>query len=242
MELPHMKPYQREDACSYALGPFVSFEFLTHRPELVKAIYLHSKAEESGCALDLIKRAAQLGIPCGVSDRTIAKLSPKENCWALTSYVKWQDDLSKDASHVVLVSPSDSGNVGTILRTALGFGVRDVAVISPAVDIHHPKTVRASMGAISAARTRVFACYDDWREAFPNHEVYPFMLTGSTALQSVSAPKQFALIFGNEASGLPDEFAALGTPVRIDHSRDIDSLNLSVAAAIGLWHFTKASS
>lgn len=42
---------------------------------------------------------------------------------------------------------------------------------------------------------------------------------------------------GNEGSGLPAEFAAMGQPVRIPHNHEIDSLNLSIAAAIGMYAF-----
>ena len=40
---------------------------------------------------------------------------------------------------------------------------------------------------------------------------------------------------GNEGAGLPAEFAHLGQPVRIPHSQEIDSLNLAVATAIGMY-------
>ena len=49
----------------------------------------------------------------------------------------------------------------------------------------------------------------------------------------------FSLIFGNEAAGLPVEFASVGQSVRIRHTDSIDSLNLSLAAGIGLYEFTK---
>ena len=49
----------------------------------------------------------------------------------------------------------------------------------------------------------------------------------------------FALIMGNEGSGLPAEFAQMGQAVRIPHSHDIDSLNLSIAAAIGMYAFAQ---
>ena len=42
---------------------------------------------------------------------------------------------------------------------------------------------------------------------------------------------------GNEGSGLPHAFAQLGTPVRIQHSDKIDSLNLAIAASIGMYVF-----
>ena len=60
-----------------------------------------------------------------------------------------------------------------------------------------------------------------------------------TVLKRKLSP-EFTLIFGNEGRGLPPEFAQLGTPVRIPSNDKIDSLNLAVAAAIGIWEFTKA--
>jgi len=43
-------------------------------------------------------------------------------------------------SHVVLINPSDSENLGTILRTGLGFGFRDYVIINPDVDIRSQRT------------------------------------------------------------------------------------------------------
>ena len=37
----------------------------------------------------------------------------------------------------------DPGNLGTILRTALGFGLKNIAIIRPAVDSDDPRVVRA---------------------------------------------------------------------------------------------------
>ena len=47
----------------------------------------------------------------------------------------------------------------------------------------------------------------------------------------------FALIFGNEASGLPIEFAKIAQPIFIPQSPNVDSLNLSVATSIALYTF-----
>ena len=44
---------------------------------------------------------------------------------------------------------------------------------------------------------------------------------------------------GNEASGLPDEFAQIGVSTLIPHSQQIDSLNLAIAAGIGMYAFTR---
>ena len=47
----------------------------------------------------------------------------------------------------------------------------------------------------------------------------------------------YSLVFGNEATGLPDVFAGYGISTLIPHSNQIDSLNLAIAAGIGMYAF-----
>ena len=140
---------------------------------------------------------------------------------------------------MVLVNPSNAGNMGTIMRSCLGFGVRDLAIIPPAVDHFDPKVIRASMGAAASVRTEVFASFEEYSARFPDNKLYPFMLDGSTKLHETVIEKPFSLIMGNEATGLPPEFSKIGRPIRIDHSNAIDSLNITIAASIGLYEATK---
>ena len=72
--------------------------------------------------------------------------------------------------------------------------------------------------------------------------LYPFMLDASRPLAEVlrgEIPEEYSLVFGNEGRGLPEEFASMGQPVRIESNDRVDSLNLSVAAAIGIYGFTQ---
>ena len=68
------------------------------------------------------------------------------------------------------------------------------------------------------------------------------MLKGSVGLDQLQKDEGelYSLIFGNEATGLPDEFLGEGHSVRIRHTDNIDSLNLSLAAGIAIYEFTKA--
>lgn len=175
------------------------------------------------------------------ADKALSRISGKENCFAAAVFSKFEDDLHPDKPHIVLHHPSDSGNVGTIFRTALGFDVQDIAVIRPCVDVFDPKTVRASMGSIFQLRLHVYDDFSQYQEQFPEHALYPFMLDGSKSLPDVlgDIPDRWTLIFGNEGSGLPPEFSRLGQPVRIPSSNKVDSLNLSIAAAIGIYAFAR---
>jgi TrmH family RNA methyltransferase len=111
------------------------------------------------------------------------------------------------------------------------------------VDAFDPHAVRASMGAIFPMNVETYDCFVDYRKSYPNHALCPFMLDGATALDVAARtrPELYALVFGNEASGLPPEFAKMGRPVFIPQSPEVDSLNLSVAVALGVYAFTRPS-
>ena len=51
---------------------------------------------------------------------------------------------------------------------------------------------------------------------------------------------KFDLIFGNEASGLPDDLLDYDESVVIKHSDKIDSLNLPISVGIALYEFSKS--
>jgi len=242
--MPSLSPYSSSLDYSYAPGVFPSMECLKHRPDLVRRLLLHSSAAGREGADKLRALAESIGVRVEEADRALSRVSGKENCFAAAVFTKFQDDLHPSKPHVVLHHPGDSGNVGTILRTALGFGVEDLALIRPCVDLFDPKTVRASMGSLFSLRVRVYDSFDDYRADFPGHQVFPFMLDASLPLREVlrkPVPSPYALVFGNEGSGLPAEFVAFGQAVRIESNDQVDSLNLAIAAGIAIYEFSRRS-
>ena len=149
-----------------------------------------------------------------------------------------QADLT--AGTLLLDGIQDPGNLGTMLRTADALGV-PIALLDGCADPYSFKTVRASMGAAFSLNVRHFDSFDQYRAQYPLRRLFPFMLTGAVpldeAVKKVDGP--FSLVFGNEASGLPDAFAQMGVSTLIPHSHQIDSLNLAIAAGIGMYAFTR---
>ena len=231
-----LKPYKKEFDFSYACGAYAVIELLNARPEAVKAVYLHSKYTGSE---DIAGLCEARGIPVVYNDRAFERVNKKENTFALGVFGKYSCELSPERPHVVLVNPGDMGNTGTIIRTMAGLNIPDLAVILPAADIFDPKTVRASMGALFRVRFRCFLSFEAYRGAFPSHQCFPFTPEGPLELGRDNCPRMplFSLLFGNEASGLPDCCKAAGPGVRIPQSALVDSLNLSVAAGIGIFLF-----
>jgi len=150
--------------------------------------------------------------------RALARISGKENCYAAVVFGKYRDKLDPEKPQVLLHQPGDSGNVGTILRTALGFGIEDVALIRPCVDVFDPRTVRASMGSLFRLRVAVYDSFEEYQAEMGERDYYPFMLDASIPLdEALKKPirARRTLIFGNEGRGRPASFASVGQPVRI---------------------------
>lgn len=240
--MPKLSAYKRELPYAYAPGAFPSLALLAARPEAARRLLVHSQAAAGEGTEALRARCAALGVRAEVADQALRRISGKENCYAAVVFAKYESTLSATKPHIVLHEPSDMGNLGTILRACLGFGLIDVALIRPAADIFDPRAVRASMGALFAMRVAYFDSVDTYRTAYPTHALFPFMLDGALPLHAAVAAcptaTPYALVFGNEASGLPAVFSALGTPVRIPHGKAIDSLNLAIAVSIAAYAFT----
>lgn len=234
------KPYKKDAEYSYTLGAFPTIELLKTRPEQVFEVYVHSTFPDTETVSAL---AALHHIPVIRQDKLIQRLSDKENCFVIGVFKKYTDILSKDKPHIVLVNPGNMGNMGTILRTAVAFGMKDVAVILPGADMFHPKTVRASMGALFRLNCTCFQSFEEYRKKYAEHEVFCFMLNANKPLTIADCPdtKLFSLVFGNEATGLDDSYLERGTSIIIPQSDEVDSLNVTIAAGIAMFCFTRQS-
>lgn len=231
------KSYRKGAEVSYTFGAFPTMELLEAKPSIVEEIILSSSFPKAEMVYDIAKAH---GIPVRVDDATIRRLADKGNVFVIGVF-RTEMDPVEDGNHIVLHEISDMGNLGNICRTALALGVKDVVTIGNTCDIYHPKTVRASMGAIFRVRHSHYEEIEEYISAYPKREKFFFMLpeSGSTPLPVVEAPAQWSIVFGNEGAGLPESFAKKGTAVRIPQSPEVDSLNLTTAVAIGLYQFTQ---
>ena len=202
-----IKPYKKEFDYSYTLGAFPTFELLDAAPQTVEEVLVHSSFTDRE---KLEKLCQDRGIPVVTNDKLISKLSDKENVYVIGIFRKYKTVLEASKPHLVLVNPGNMGNLGTIIRTACGFGISDIAVIEPAADVFNPKTVRASMGSLFRERYQCFESFDEYAGKYGSGErkIFTFMLNGTKQLTVADCPKPelFSLVFGNEATGLPDEY------------------------------------
>jgi TrmH family RNA methyltransferase len=235
MLMPKLKKYQKKFSHSYAFGIYPTLDLLKNRKESVLKVLLQDGSVESEGVKEIVEICKKEGIHYEVNDRLIEKLAIKENTYVVGIFKKYDLELEKEKNHIVLVEPRNMGNAGTIIRTMLGFGYRNLAIVEPAVDVFDPKVVRSTMGALFRINFEYFQTWEEYIEKYPSRNNYPFLLEGAKEIREIEFKEPISLVFGNEGKGLPDKFKDIGQSVYIEHGEDIDSLNLSIAAGIGMW-------
>lgn len=141
---------------------------------------------------------------------------------------------------ILLDSIQDPGNLGTIIRTADWFGVRQIYCTPGTADCYSPKVVQASMSALARVRLHYFdtreACCQ-WLQSL-DCPIYGTFLDGDNIYRtSLTTPS--LLVMGNEGRGVSPEVAQCVTHRLLipDFSPDglhVESLNVSIATAICL--------
>lgn len=235
--------YKHDLPVSYTLGATLTYELLKNHPERAQRVFVSPDTRDQGGIHEILTMCREKRIPVVESEKAFNILSPKGNCYVICEFSKEEKKALK-GDHIVLVNPSDAGNLGTIVRTAAGFGFKQIVIIPPAVDFYDPRVIRATMGAAFHVNVTYMNSFEEYMEAFPENERYSFMLTASRPLPEIleerkGSKKPFSLVLGNEATGLPDEYASWCQSVIIKHSHDIDSLNLPMACGIAMYEFTK---
>lgn len=235
-----VKRYKSKYDYSYSLGMAPTVELIKYQKNRIYKIFIDPDYNQEDQSMNIYDYCRENGVEFEVSRNTINRISNKGNVFVAGVFFKYEGQLRKDRPHVVLVNPSDAGNLGTIIRTGLGFGFEDIAIIRPAVDIFNPNSIRASMGAAFSINIEHFETIEDYMNKYEDHKLYSFMLDGKNKLKKVKRPEdtRFSLVLGNEARGLDPKFLDLGESLFINHSAKIDSLNLSIAFGIAANHFS----
>jgi len=138
---------------------------------------------------------------------------------------------------VVLESVEKPGNLGAVLRSADAAGASAVLICDPLTDIYNPNLIRASIGAVFTVPT--VACGSSEAISFLKErgiQILTAQLQDSSLYYDVDMARGTAIVMGTESTGLSNQWrAAADAHIRIPMLGRLDSLNVSVSAAILLY-------
>ncbi|SNS30138.1 RNA methyltransferase, TrmH family [Sphingomonas laterariae] len=208
---------------------------------LPRYVFFAAESAHHRLVQELVDAVEKAGGEAIETDRDILhKLSGKDNPQAVVGvydeFATGLDAVDRDRAGIWLVAQSlrDPGNLGTILRTGDAVGAGGLILIDDCVDPFSVEAVRASMGAlftqqIAHARWPDFLA---WLRAGPGQLVGMSLDTDVDYQAPHYAAPTFILV-GNEAQGLPDDYAAqCDLLVKMPMLGKADSLNAAVATAV----------
>jgi RNA methyltransferase, TrmH family len=138
---------------------------------------------------------------------------------------------------IALDCVQDPGNLGTIIRTAAWFGIKNIVCSTDCADVYSPKVIQSSMGAIIHTNV-IYSSLPDFLSSAREKglRIYGTLLEGKS-IYDYEISNNGVILLGNESKGISDALIPFVTdrimiPKMNPFSDGIDSLNVSMAAAI----------
>ena len=179
--------------------------------------------------------------------KKISTLKTPHNALAVVHMPEHEMNISKilDQLCVALDFIQDPGNLGTIIRAAGWFGIKNIVCSTDCVDVYNPKVIQSSMGAI--LHVNVF--YYDLRQFFTSAKEYvPIFgtLLEGDSIYNHRLSRKGIILLGNESKGISDEIKPYITDKikipKFSNAREgIDSLNVGMAASVVFSEFLRKS-
>ena len=137
---------------------------------------------------------------------------------------------------ILLEDIKDLGNLGTIIRSSVAFGVDGIVLYGESADIYNPKCVRAAVGNLWKIPIINVKDFSTLNNLFGNFERIATLPATKNLLSKTEFKYPLLIMFGCEASGLSKELIDFATKsVKIEMSENVESLNLSVSVSILLY-------
>lgn len=179
-----------------------------------------------------------------VTAQVADEFAETEHSQGIFAQVK-QPTVSKEAqtkwTKLLLVDAvQDPGNIGTMIRTADAAGIDAVILGKGSADPFNPKTVRSTQGSIFHVPV-VRGDLSEWIDSLKEKDipVYGTALENAVLYHQVKKEGKFALIMGNEGSGIDSNILAkTDANVIIPIMGKAESLNVAVATGIVLYYFS----
>lgn len=167
----------------------------------------------------------------------LTSLSSPPQVIAIFSLREMKFDFStKGELTLMLDDIQDPGNLGTIIRTADWFGIKNIVCSMHTVDVYNPKVVQSTM----ASMARVNVIYTDLSSWLDDHKGLPVFASAMDGeeLSAVNHVSEGILVIGNEGKGISESvMGKANKKITISRIGDAESLNAAVATSIMLYHF-----
>jgi len=219
-------------------------EFLSSDMEIISLV---AKPEYiAGLGSTLFSKAGEV-IPVSFEElRKISAMKTPHNALAVVRMPETEfdeDDIPEELC-VALDFIQDPGNLGTIIRAAAWFGIKNIVCSENCVDIYNPKVVQATMGALLNVKVHYRNLGDFLGTALKKGvDVFGTYLEGTPVYEHPLAVRGVILL-GNESRGISEDLSEYVTvrlviPKFTKAESGIESLNAGMAASVIFSEFAR---
>ncbi|MEG1612697.1 MAG: RNA methyltransferase [Clostridia bacterium] len=172
-----------------------------------------------------------------VTDAVMKSISDTVSPSGLLAVIEIPKNLPREGNALVLDRVSDSGNVGTLIRTAVSAGFLNIYLINSA-DVYCSKVARASMGGIFRANL-IEVCEEEALNILANYHSVAMDMSGINIFDfTPKAP--LAIVLGSESLGVSKRLMQTAeNTVSLKMQNDMESLNVAVAGGIAMYELSK---
>lgn len=177
----------------------------------------------------------------------ISQLKTATDTLAVVEQPRYRLDIDSNSLILALDGVQNPGNLGTIIRLADWFGIKDIVCSKECADCYNPKVVQATMGAILRVRVHYV---DDLAHLLSSAKtkgmpIYGTLLTGEN-IYTTNIENRGIIVMGNEGRGLTPECCTTLThqlliPPYPADAPTSESLNVAMATGIILSEFRRRS-
>jgi TrmH family RNA methyltransferase len=169
----------------------------------------------------------------------ITQLSTANNVLAIFQQPKDIENIDTNNKWVLLLDGiQDPGNMGTIIRIADWFGIKQIICSHECACIYNTKVIQSSMASIARVDVLVTDLLP-WVNEHPFCNYYAAALEGDD-ITAMDKLKEGVIMIGNESKGLnPELLAKANIRITIPRLGKAESLNAAVATGIILSHLIK---
>lgn len=179
-----------------------------------------------------------------VDEATLQKISQRQTPQQCLALVKMRpqvfEPFDPDSWSLMLDGIQDPGNLGSIIRIADWFGIRNIYATPETADLYNPKVVQATMGSICRVKMMYGPCLEALQKMGPT--CYATHQQGDS-IWEIGPLAPGVIMIGNEGKGLDDAFMALARKkISIPRLGGAESLNAAIATGIVVSHLMKPGS
>lgn len=171
--------------------------------------------------------------------KSLSTLNTPSNIIGVCKFIDSKIDMNNNI--LILDGVQDPGNLGTIIRSSSAFNFNTIVVSKDTVSKYNDKVIRATQGMMF--KTNIIE--EDLKTFIPylkehNYTVYGTNVNNGIDVRYINKNAKIAVIMGNEGQGVSNEvLEEVKDNIYIDLKKDVESLNVAVAASIIMYEINK---